>query len=333
MTRGEAGSPFLGVDLRRLTVNIGRWQRAADAAGAATRPHVKGHRSAEIARRQVGAGAVGIAAYFAREAHRYVDAGISDVVIAYPWRDPWRWPRLAELARRAGVSVHVDDATAVDGLGAAAVAAGVTLGARIAVHNGLIGVAPTDVGELAKRIATTPGLRLDGVTSYVALNTAQEAADRFDGGRRQAQLLVRLAAQLRADGLDCPVVALGGTPTAAGALSVPGVTEVCSGAHALYDGGLADLGVCSPDDVAVTITARRTGTGTDADALLAGSAQPWCPPEQVATTIAENGATVTLRPAHVCPVVRQVDHLRVHSGGTDDARWPVIFAPDRETVP
>jgi D-serine deaminase-like pyridoxal phosphate-dependent protein len=325
------GGPVVNVDIGRVAANITRWLRAARRAGVVVRPHIKGHRTTEIAVMQIAAGAVGVAAYSAREARRYMDAGITDVVIVHPWQDAWRWPRFADLATRGNVSVHVADADSAVGLGTAAVRAGVTLGARIAVDNGRVGAHPAAVPELAQRIVDTAGLRLEGVTSYVALTNARETADRDTAGRHRAELLVGVAQQLRADGLPCAVVAIGGTPTAAGAWSVDGVTEVCSGAHALYDAGMAKLGVCRVEDVAVTITAHRCGAGTDADALLAGSAQPWDPADRVATMVDQDRDTVTLVPAHVCPVVRQVDHLRVHLGGAEVAHWPVIFAPDQES--
>jgi D-serine deaminase-like pyridoxal phosphate-dependent protein len=325
-------TPTVNVDLDRVHANIGRWHGTADAAGVTLRPHVKGHRSVEIARMQVTAGAPGLALYSAQEAEHYLDAGITDLVIVHPWRDPWRWPRIAALALRGSVAVHVDHADAVAGLGEAAVSAGVTLGVRVVLDNGMgvAGAAPDDVVTLARSAAATPGLRLDGVTGYVALNTTQDTADRIGAGRRMAESLLRLAARLRADGIPCPVVAVGGTPTAAGALPVDGVTEVCAGAYALFDGGMAELGVCADDEVALTVSARATPDGTDAGPLLTGSAYPWTHPEHVATVLRRDDRSVTLRPAHVCPVVRQAQTLRVHTGGVEVAQWPVVYARDRE---
>jgi D-serine deaminase-like pyridoxal phosphate-dependent protein len=56
----EVDTPAVVVDLDRLDRNLERWQRHCDAVGLANRPHVKTHKSVEIARRQVALGARGI---------------------------------------------------------------------------------------------------------------------------------------------------------------------------------------------------------------------------------------------------------------------------------
>ena len=49
----EVDTPALVVDVDRLDRNLARWQAHCDAVGLANRPHVKTHKSVEIARRQV----------------------------------------------------------------------------------------------------------------------------------------------------------------------------------------------------------------------------------------------------------------------------------------
>ena len=307
------------VDLDTVSANITRWHARFRRAGVQVRPHVKGHRCVEIARLQQAAGAKGIAVYTAREGHRYVDAGWSDIVIAHPWPHPWRWPRYAALARRARLAVHVDGAGMVDGLGRAAVAAGVRLGVRIVLDTGigLPGVCPSDVAPLARHVMDTPGVLLDGVTGYAGLVDADAAAERVALGRRTAQMLVEVAGRIRAEGLPCPVVAASGTPTAEGALTVPGITEMCAGAYALHDAGLADLGVCGMQDVAVSI---RAGDA----AVLEGTANPWSAPNEVSRPLSDG----MLAPAHICPLVQRVRELQIVAAGREVARWRTVYEPD-----
>ncbi|RLP95902.1 hypothetical protein EAD89_00840, partial [Micromonospora sp. BL4] len=57
-------------------------------------------------------------------------------------------------------------------------------------------------------------------------------------------------------------------------------TSDSAGAYALLDGGLARLGECDTEAVAIAVTATVTGTDgpvprTDADELLAGADQTW----------------------------------------------------------
>ena len=57
-------TPALLVDLDALERNLARMREAAAAAGVALRPHAKTHKCAAIARMQMAAGAVGVAAVF-----------------------------------------------------------------------------------------------------------------------------------------------------------------------------------------------------------------------------------------------------------------------------
>ncbi|MFI7513580.1 alanine racemase [Micromonospora echinofusca] len=337
-------TPMVTVDLARLDANIARCTGRAAEAGVALRAHVKGHRSPEIAARQVAAGAVGVAVHSAAEAEAYVAVGVTDVTVAWPWRDAWRWSRFARLARHCAVTVHVDHPDAVAGLGAAAEAHGVELGVRIEVDTGLhrVGVDPAAAGELAATIARTGGLRLSGVTGYVGITGPDDARDRVGLGRGRARLLVSVAERIRATGTPCPQVSVGGTPTLGGALDVAGVTEVCAGAYALLDGGLARLGECDAAAVAIAVTTTVTGTDgqalrTDADELLAGADQTWMSgvvltapdgaparPESVSV-----GDELRVLPGHVCPVVARRPLLHVLDAGEPVARWQALVLPDR----
>jgi uncharacterized OsmC-like protein len=93
-------------------------------------------------------------------------------------------------------------------------------------------------------------------------------------GRTVAEYVVGVADLLRARGWACPVVAVSGTPTAEGAVTVPGVTEVCAGAYALQDTGMSAIGVCAPDDVAVSVIA---GDPLAADVVLSSYPGPATP--------------------------------------------------------
>ena len=66
-------TPALVVDVERLERNLERWQRYCHQTGLANRPHVKTHKSVEIARRQVELGARGITCQKLGEAEVMVD--------------------------------------------------------------------------------------------------------------------------------------------------------------------------------------------------------------------------------------------------------------------
>ena len=210
------------------------------------------------------------------------------------------------------------------GIGAAAAARGVEVGIRIDLRH----TPPEQVVPVAEAVASTAGVRLDGVTIYPSVETTADLADRYAVGRRAAEQAVRAAKAISAAGIDCPVVCVGGTPTAAGAWSVAGVTEVCAGAYATWDGGLARHGVGELAQVAISVAAEATD-------LLAGCGQPWEP--EVTSVAAPEPYAGRLLPAHVCPLavtlVRRQVEITVVDRGEPVAVWPFAAGDHADRLP
>jgi D-serine deaminase-like pyridoxal phosphate-dependent protein len=116
-------TPAVVVDLDRLERNLERWQRYCDEAGLVNRPHVKTHKTIEIARRQVELGARGVTCQKLGEAEVMADAGIEDILIPYNLIGEAKLRRLGRLLERAHVAATTDDEALLPGLAQAAVAA------------------------------------------------------------------------------------------------------------------------------------------------------------------------------------------------------------------
>lgn len=308
----------VSVDLRRLDQNIDRFHHQVAVAGCATRAHLKAHRTVELTTRQVAAGAIGAAVHTVSAAHDLAAAGVTDVVVAWPWREPWRWPLYVGAAHEIKhFAVHIDTRDTVIGLGRSAAAESVQVGVRIDLRH----TPMDDVLSLARLVQSTDGVRLDGVTGYQGPESAEDFADREALGRRHAEHLVGVAESIRAAGIDCPVVSIGGTPTASGALSVDGITEIVAGAYATLDGGLAAAGACDLDDVAISVASEHAE-------LLTECAQPW-EPEVVSVP-----AGGRLLPGHICPLARNLMRSKTAITVLDDGvpvdQWLPRGRPDHE---
>ncbi|WP_412747295.1 alanine racemase [Krasilnikovia sp. MM14-A1004] len=341
------------IDLPRVDRNIHRLQELVAHAGRQLRVHVKGHRTPELATRQTKAGAVGIMAQTGPEAREYLRRGIDDCVISRPVLDPWRLAPLVRFAAQhagpalaegtARIVVAVSDPASVRGLGALAAAAGLVLPLRIDVKfDEDRGIVADRAGDLARLIEHTPGVTLDGVAgyrSYPDLVALKAAATQRAGS--VAEVLVGLAESIRADGIGCPTVSVSGTANTAAALDTPGVTEICVGAGPLYDAGYALAGLCSLDDVAITLRATVLDTPggrvrTDADHLLEGAGQDWDPDTLATLTdgtplgaaALRQGMVVDLIPAHICPVAMNDVPREVIDQGRAVDRWHPVLLPE-----
>src|SRR5256884_5834594 len=81
MTRDDIPTPALLLDLDRFERNLRRMAAHARATGKNLRPHAKTHRCPEIARRQVSAGALGVACAKLGEAEVMARAGVRGLLI------------------------------------------------------------------------------------------------------------------------------------------------------------------------------------------------------------------------------------------------------------
>ncbi len=157
-------TPYLVVDVAVLEANVDRVARAADEAGVALRPHVKTHKCAEIASRQVASGASGITVATVGEAEVFVERGFTDVFVAYPvWVDEDRAARIRALREKARLAVGVDSAESARHLGALVPGLDVLVEVDSGQHRS--GARPDGAGAVAEA-AVTAGLDVRGVFTF-----------------------------------------------------------------------------------------------------------------------------------------------------------------------
>jgi D-serine deaminase-like pyridoxal phosphate-dependent protein len=206
---------------------------------AKLRPHIKVHKSPELARMQVEAGAIGLSTATVWEAIVLVRNGLDSIFIVNTIAGREKLAALAEIARDADVMVAVDDATNAAGIAAAARAAESTVGVLIEVDTGMdrAGVdTPEQALELANKVAALDGVRLLGVTGYEGhCSLTPERELRSTRQRAAMSLLVQAAERLKSAGFPSPIVSAGGTATWDWTATTPGVTEIQAGSYAVMD--------------------------------------------------------------------------------------------------
>lgn len=213
----EVDTPALILDLDAFEANLKRLADAAQAAGVRLRPHAKTHKCAEIAKRQIALGAIGICCQKVSEAEAMIAAGIDNVLVSNEVVGKAKLDRLAALRHRAWVGVCADDAGNVDDLDAAAARAGVRLPVLVEIDVGAnrCGVAPgAPAVALARHIAGKQNLEFTGLQAYQG-----RAQHIRDIGERRAAIAAAAAMVretldgLKAAGLDCLIVGGAGTGT------------------------------------------------------------------------------------------------------------------------
>jgi D-serine deaminase-like pyridoxal phosphate-dependent protein len=246
MRVAEIDTPALVVDLERMERNIAAMARFFASRPAKLRPHFKTPKCAEVVRRQLAAGAIGVTCAKLGEAEALAAAGVrTSVLIANQLVGAAKLARLVALAKDLPeLIVAVDSAAQVDALDAALAGSGARVGALIEADIGMhrCGTdSPEESVALARRIATSR-VAYRGIMGYEG-----HAVLVPDAGKRKelaesalAQLLAHVAA-LRAAGLAPEIVSAGGTGTFELTGSTDGVTEVQAGSYVFMDGRYLDV--------------------------------------------------------------------------------------------
>ncbi|WEO77149.1 alanine racemase [Cryobacterium sp. SO2] len=345
-------TPSLVLDETRLDRNIATMAAFAAERGLALRPHVKTHKSVEIARRQVAAGAAGITVATISEAEIFAAAGFTDIFIAYPlWLDADKTARLRRLleAHQHGADPLLIGVDSIEGAERAAqAAAGLLhrLAVLVEVDSGhhRSGVEADQAGTVAAA-AVSVGLDVAGVFTFPGHSYSPEGrrSAAGDEGRELASAVAALAAA----GVTARIVSGGSTPSAefadAGVL-----TELRPGVYVFRDAQQWELGMSGPDDIALTVHAtvvsqRRDHLITDAGSKVlgvdrgsfsTGFGRLLDHPDARITALSEHHATITqvdlpagsritVVPNHVCIAVNLADEYTVVRDGAVIGRWPV----------
>jgi len=275
MNIDELPTPSILIDLDVLEKNIADMQGRARAAGVKLRPHAKTHKSPEVARMQLAAGAAGLTLAKTSEAEVFVSLGFDDLFLAYPIFGADTARLLLALTDRARLSVGVDSVEGARSLGETFHAAGRRLPVRLKVDCGYhrVGVPPEAAVETARRIADVPGIAFAGLFTFAGQSysgrTPQEVAQ---AASDEGRVITDAAEALRAAGLPAEEVSLGSTPTARAAMTVPGVTECRPGNYVYNDLSQVTLGSARLEDCAMTVLATVVSVpARDRAVLDAGS--------------------------------------------------------------
>ncbi|MEM5294588.1 DSD1 family PLP-dependent enzyme [Burkholderia sp. JPY481] len=260
-------TPAALIDVARMQKNIARMQGRMNTLGVAFRPHVKTTKCIDVVRAQIAAGARGITVSTLKEAEAFYAAGVHDILYAVSMV-PSKLPRALALRRQGcDLKLVVDNPTAAAALAAFGDQHGETFEVWIEVDTDghRSGIQPEqqtllDVG----RILHENGVKVGGVMTHAGssyeLNTPEALAALAEQERAGC---VRAAERLREAGIACPAVSVGSTPTALAARNLEGVTEVRAGVYVLFDLVMHNVGVCTLDDIALSVLTTVIGHQED----------------------------------------------------------------------
>lgn len=266
-------TPSLLLDAAKMDANIRGMGERLERLGVRLRPHVKTHKSHEVADRVAALSRTsGITVSTLKELHHFVEHGARDVMYAVGIVPQKLDAVAAAMDKGARVSVVLDNpetARAVAERGRE-LSRAFEVFLEIDTDGHRAGLKPDsrDLIETA-RLLQTQGARLAGVMTHAGESYNCPSVDAIESmAEQERQLCVAAADNLRAAGLACPDVSVGSTPTATFAERLDGVTEVRAGVYVFQDLVMAGLGVCAADDIAMSVLVSVIGHQTDRSWLI-----------------------------------------------------------------
>jgi D-serine deaminase-like pyridoxal phosphate-dependent protein len=357
-SRRDLNTLVLVIDLDALTRNIAAMAAFARAKRIRLRPHAKTHKSPEIAKRQMAAGATGICCAKLGEAEVMADHGVtSGLHITSPVVSRPAIGRLIDLNERTeDLMCVVDSVETVQALGAAAT--GKPLGVLIDLDPGMhrTGVtSPEAALSVFQALRAQPSLRYRGVQCYCgAQQHIVDFAARRTAMQDRAVFIRSVIDTLTQAGGAPDIVTGGGTGSHRIDVDLGLFTELQVGSYVFMDSQYLACDLTGDDASApfetalmvdsqvvsantpgmVTIDAGIKAFSTDAEPPLVvagaeeGARYAFMGDEHGALILGRGrtmaiGDIVTLAAPHCDPTVNLYDTYHVVQGDTLRALWPV----------
>ncbi|HUR88700.1 MAG TPA: DSD1 family PLP-dependent enzyme [Ramlibacter sp.] len=221
-------TPSLVIDLDAMKRNIARMAEFARKHDVRWRPHAKMHKSAELARLMVEAGAVGCCVQKTGEAEAMADGGVRDIYISNEVIAAHKLARVAQLARRLAsdggkLAIAVDSLEGIERLAVAMNEARtqdngtaiIDVFIEIDVGQGRCGVPPGAAAlPLVREIRKHAALRFAGLQAYHGrAQHLRGAKERRDAIAVVVEDVVHTRKLIEAEGIAVELVTGAGTGT------------------------------------------------------------------------------------------------------------------------
>ena len=258
-------TPALLLDRDKLRANAARLSTHIGGLGGLIRPHVKTHKSINVTRDIIAAGHVrGITVSTLKEAEYFFDHGLRDVFYAVGI-SPNKFPQARDLISKGlDLKVTLDTPEMARMLADYGSEEGVMFPVLVELdtdgHRSGTNPEGEELLAIGEILHKSPGVELRGVMTHAGESYHCRSDESLLAlARQERDRSVVAAERLRALGYPCPIVSIGSTPTALRIDDLTGVTEVRAGVYSTFDLVMAGVGVCSIDDIALSVLVTVTG--------------------------------------------------------------------------
>lgn len=257
----ELDTPALLIEKCIMGKNISSMQMVCNNNCVKLRPHIKSHKSIELAKMQMEAGACGIACAKVSEAIVFAKAGYDDIQIANIIVGQQKFEQLYHLKMLTeNLSVCVDSIDNTIPLAEYFSQKNDVINVIIIIDCGYGRCGLTDYNkslELAKFILANKNLNLVGITTHAGQAYGANSNDeRLAIASHEGKFMVEMSNKFRSDNIKINEVIIGSNPTARHSSSVEGITQIRTGNYIFNDMIQVSLGTVGIEDCALSVLAQ-----------------------------------------------------------------------------
>lgn len=262
-TLEQLETPALILDEARMERNIARMRQQMRRLGVSFRPHVKTNKCLEVSRRLMETPQGPITVSTLLEADYFAAHGVTDILYAVCIA-PNKLDHVMRLQDQGvRLSIILDSLEAARFVVERARTAKRHFDVLIEIdcdgHRSGVKPEAAELLEIGGYLEDND-IPLKGVLTHAGESYNCDTPEALRAMAEQERAaVVRAAERLRAAGMACPVVSVGSTPTALFAEQLAGVTEVRAGVFVFFDLVMAGIGVCTVDDIALSVLATVIG--------------------------------------------------------------------------
>ncbi|MEY0671399.1 alanine racemase [Providencia rettgeri] len=249
-------TPYVALDLQQLEKNVRGMTGKLTQQGIEHWPHIKTHKSVELAKFEIACGAKGITCATLQEATVMAKGGIDHILLAYPMIGEQKCQQFIELAKKIKLRTIIDSLQGAEQLSAAAKQENQIIEVYIAVDYGAHreGIQLDDLEPFALAIQKLPNLKIIGVFTYAGtIYQYRTEPEIRKAAKAEADLLLSCQERLEKLGIAAPRTSGGSTLSSFYADELKGITESRAGNFIFGDMNAIYGGIYTPEDCALTI--------------------------------------------------------------------------------
>jgi len=271
-------TPRVIIDYDKMMGNIHMIHDYAFKYGVKVRPHIKTHKNLDIARIQKKEGAIGVTASKPEEASIFMHGNLGSITVAYPVIEHNKVQKIISTAKtyKQELNVIIDSEVGLKMVDKLSRGLTPPLGIYVKIDVGFhrCGLSPDDplILDLIEAILSRKHLSFKGLLSYSG--HAYRAKNHIEVEKialEEINIMKQLKFLLEQQGIEINELSIGSTPTLLTGIDLTGITEIRPGNYIFLDRTTWQLGLITPEQIALNVIATIISKNKNYFIIDAGS--------------------------------------------------------------